>query len=107
MRRLFIPHTSYLIPHTSYLILHTSYFILHTSYFIVYTMPDLSDFFKENEDKLQEQPSEQVWQKLEKKLERTHRPKRRGIQFLQLWVVVLLLLILILAAVMVWHYTRQ
>jgi hypothetical protein len=69
-------------------------------------MPDLSDLFKENEEKLQEQPSEQVWQKLEKKLERTRRPKRRGIQFLQLWVVALLLLILILASVMVWHYTR-
>ncbi len=70
-------------------------------------MPDLFDFFKENEKNLQEQPSEQVWQKLETKLERTRRPKRRGIQFLQLWVVALLLLILILAAVMVWHYTRR
>jgi len=70
-------------------------------------MPDLFDFFRENEDKLHEQPSEKVWQKLEQKLERTRRPKRRGIHFLQLWVVALLLLILIFAAVMVWHYSRR
>jgi len=70
-------------------------------------MPDLFDFFKENEDKLHERPSEKVWQKLEQKLERTRRPKRRGIQFLQHWVVALLLLILIIAAVLVWHFSRQ
>ena len=70
-------------------------------------MPDLFDFFKENEDKLQERPSEQVWQKLEQKLERTRRPKRRGIRFLQLWVVALMLLILIMAAVMVWYFSRR
>jgi len=70
-------------------------------------MPDLFDFFKENEDKLQERPSDQVWQKLEQKLERNRRPKRRGIRFLQIWVVVLMLLILILAAMMVWHYARR
>ena len=70
-------------------------------------MPDIFDFFKENEDKLHERPSEKVWQKLEQKLERTRRPRRRGIRFLQLWVVVLLLLILIMAAVMVWHFSRR
>ena len=70
-------------------------------------MPDLFDFFKENEDKLHERPSEMVWQKLEQKLERTRRPRRRGIRFLQLWVVALLLLILIMAAVMVWHFSRR
>jgi type VI protein secretion system component VasF len=70
-------------------------------------MPDLFDFFKQNEDKLHEKPSEQAWQKLEQKLERNRRPKRRGIRFLQIWVVVLMLLILIMAAMMVWHYSKR
>jgi hypothetical protein len=70
-------------------------------------MPDLFDFFKENEDNIQEKPSEQVWQKLEQKLERNRRPRRRGIRFLQIWVVVLILLILILAAMLVWHYSHR
>ncbi len=70
-------------------------------------MPDIFDFFKENEDKLQERPSEQVWQKLEQKLDRNRRPKRRGIRFLQLWVVALIVLILMLAAVAVWYYARK
>jgi len=70
-------------------------------------MPDIFDFFKENEDKLHERPSDKVWQKLEQKLERTRRPRRRGIRFLQLWVVSLIILMLIFAAVMVWHFTRR
>jgi hypothetical protein len=70
-------------------------------------MPELFDFFKENEDKLHERPSEKVWQKLEQKLERTRRPKRRGIRFLQTWVVALLILILIFAAIMVWYFSRK
>lgn len=70
-------------------------------------MPDLFDFFKENEDKLQERPSEQVWQKLEQKLDRNRRRKRRGIRFMQTWTVALIVLILILASVLVWHYTRR
>ncbi|MDO8368643.1 MAG: hypothetical protein Q7T20_17725 [Saprospiraceae bacterium] len=70
-------------------------------------MPDIFDFFKENEDKLHERPSDQVWQKLEQKLERSRPPKRRDIRFLQIWVVALMVLILILAAVMVWHYSRR
>jgi hypothetical protein len=68
---------------------------------------DIFDFFKENESKLHERPSEQVWLKLEKKLERHRRPKRRGVQFLQLGVVALILLLLILAAVMVWHFSHK
>lgn len=70
-------------------------------------MPDLFDFFKENESKLHERPSEEVWQKLEKKLEKNRRPKRRGIQFMQLSVIVLMLLLLILAAVMVWYFSKK
>ena len=70
-------------------------------------MPDLFDFFKENESKLHERPSEQVWQKLEKKLEKTRRPKRRNIRFLQLGVVALVLLLLILVAVLVWYFVRR
>lgn len=69
-------------------------------------MPDLFDFFKENESKLHERPSEQVWQKLEKKLEKTRRPKRRSIRFLQLGVVALVLLLLILVAVLVWYFSK-
>lgn len=70
-------------------------------------MPDIFDFFKENEEKLHERPPEQLWQKLEQKLEHMPRPKRRGIRFLQLWVIALILLILILASVLVLHYTHQ
>lgn len=70
-------------------------------------MPDLFDFFKENESKLHERPSDQVWQKLEKKLDRSRRPKRRGLMFLQLGVVALILLLLIFAAVMVWHFSKK
>jgi len=70
-------------------------------------MPDLFDFFKENESKLHELPSEQVWKKLEKRLEKRKRRVRRGIQFLQMGSVALAILLLLLAAVMVWHYTRK
>lgn len=70
-------------------------------------MSDIFDFFRQNEQKLHEKPPEQVWQKLEQKLDRNPRRKpRRGIGFLQLWVVALILLILILASVAVWHYTQ-
>lgn len=69
-------------------------------------MPDLFDFFRENESKLHERPPEQVWQKLENRLKRNRRPRRPGIRFLQLGAVALIILLLILAAVMVWHYTR-
>lgn len=70
-------------------------------------MSDIFDFFKENEQKLHEKPSERVWQRLERKLERARRPKRRGLQFLQIGVVVLILLLLLLAAFLVWHYSRK
>lgn len=70
-------------------------------------MPDLFDFFKENESKLYERPSEQVWQKLEKKLEKTRRPRKRSIRFLQLGTVALVLLLLILTAVLVWYFVRR
>ena len=70
-------------------------------------MPDLFDFFKENESKLHERPPEQVWQKLEKKLEKTRRPRQRSIRFLQLGTVALALLLLILAAVLVWYFVRR
>ncbi len=70
-------------------------------------MPDLFDFFKENESKLHERPPEQVWQKLEKKLEKTRRPRQRSIRFLQLGTIALVLLLLILAAVLVWYFVRR
>ena len=67
-------------------------------------MSDLFDFFKENEEKLHERPSEKTWQKLEQKLKRTRRPKRRGIRFLQLGAVALAILLLLLAAGLVWYF---
>ncbi|MBL7825385.1 MAG: hypothetical protein JNJ57_02065 [Saprospiraceae bacterium] len=70
-------------------------------------MSDIFDFFKQNESKLHERPPEKVWKQLEKKLEKSRRPKRRGIQFLQLGVVALIILLLILMAVMVWHFSRK
>ena len=70
-------------------------------------MPDIVDFFKENEEKLHERPSEQVWQKLEQQLHRTRRRKRRGIRFLQMGMVALLILLLIFVAVIVWYFVRR
>ena len=70
-------------------------------------MSDLFDFFKENESKLHERPSEQTWQKLEQKLNRNRRPKRRGIRFLQLATVALVILLLLLAAGMVWYFVKR
>ena len=70
-------------------------------------MPDIFDFFKENESELQERPSERVWQKLEKKLDRNNRPKRRKLMFLQLGTVALILLLLLFAAAMVWYFSRK
>ncbi len=71
------------------------------------TMPDLFDFFKENEDKLHERPSEQAWQKLEQKLKKSRRPKRQGIRFLQLGVIALAVLLLLFAAAMVWYFSKK
>lgn len=70
-------------------------------------MPDLFDFFKANEDKLHERPSEQVWQKLEKRLDKRKPRRRRRIRFLQLGIIALALLLLLLAAWLVWYYVRQ
>ncbi|MEO6039813.1 MAG: hypothetical protein ABIQ93_15470 [Saprospiraceae bacterium] len=70
-------------------------------------MSDLFDFFKENESQLHERPSEQAWQKLERKLDKSRRRKRRGIHFLQLGTVALMLLLLLLAAAMVWYFVRK
>jgi len=70
-------------------------------------MPDLFDLFKESESQLTERPSEQAWQKLEKKLEKSRRRKRRGIRFLQLGLVALVLMLLLLAAGMVWWFVRN
>ena len=70
-------------------------------------MSDLFDFFKENESQLHERPSEQAWQKLEKKLDKSRRRKRRSIRFLQLGTVALVLLLLLLAAAMVWYFVRK
>lgn len=70
-------------------------------------MSDLFDFFRENESKLHERPPEKVWQQLEQRLEKSRRPRRRGIHFLQPVVTVIILFILLLAAVLVWHYSAK
>jgi hypothetical protein len=69
-------------------------------------MPDIFDFFKENESKLHERPPEQVWKQLESRLAKRKQKRRKDIPFLQMWVVSLVILVLILAAVAVWYYTR-
>jgi cytoskeletal protein RodZ len=70
-------------------------------------MSDLFDFFKDNEPKLHERPSEKVWQKLEKQLNKAQRPKRHGIRFLQLELVSIVLLILIASALIVWFFVQN
>ena len=70
-------------------------------------MSDIFDFFKENEKKLLERPPDQAWKKLEKKLEKNRRPKRRRIRFLQLGAVVIAILLLLLAAAMVWYFSQK
>lgn len=67
-------------------------------------MPDLFEFFKENESKLYERPPEQAWEKLERRLEKARRRRRRKIRFLQLGAVAVVLLILLLAAGLVWYF---
>ncbi|MFN7832306.1 MAG: hypothetical protein ACK5Q2_10015 [Bacteroidota bacterium] len=70
-------------------------------------MSDLFDFFRENESKLHEHPPEKVWQQLEQRLEKSRRPRRRGICFFQPVVTAIILFILLLAAVLVWHYSAK
>ncbi len=70
-------------------------------------MSDLFDFFRENESKLHERPSEQVWKNLENRLRQNRRPRRRGILFLQLGAVALIILLLLLVAAVVWYYARR
>ncbi len=68
---------------------------------------DLFEFFKENESKLHERPSEQAWKKLEGRLERRRLRKRRMIRFLQLGAVVAALVLLLLAAGLVWYFVKN
>jgi len=70
-------------------------------------VPDLFDFFKENESKLYERPPEQAWEKLEIRLEKVRRRHRRTIRFLQIGVVALVLLLLLLAAGLVWYFVQR
>jgi hypothetical protein len=70
-------------------------------------MPDLFDFFKENESKLHERPPEKVWTKLEARLDKKRRKRRKGIRFLQTGVVGLALFLLLLAALLVWYFVRK
>ncbi|MBK8554950.1 MAG: hypothetical protein IPL65_03870 [Lewinellaceae bacterium] len=68
-------------------------------------MSDLFDFFKENESKLFEAPPAQAWKKLESRLDKRRR-ERRKIRFLQIGVVSIILLLLLLAAFLGWYFTK-
>jgi hypothetical protein len=70
-------------------------------------VPDLFDFFRENESKLFERPPEHAWKKLEDRLEKRRQGQRRTIRFLQLGAVALVILILLMAAGLVWYFVRQ
>lgn len=70
-------------------------------------MPDLFEFFKENESKLYESPPPKTWEKLEKRLEKRRQKRRRKIRFLQLGLVALVLLLLLLAAGLVWYFVQR
>lgn len=67
---------------------------------------DIFDLFKKNASKLDEPPPEQTWAKLEQRLLQRKRPRRKGIQFLQLGAVVLIVLVLIVAILMVMYYKK-
>ncbi len=71
---------------------------------------DPFDIFKQQESKLHEKPPEQVWKKLEKRLEQHRRRRpRRGLRKpeLQLGAVALALLLILFAAVVVWWFVRN
>jgi fatty acid desaturase len=70
-------------------------------------MSDLFDFFKENESKLHEAPPARAWDKIEARLERKRRTRRRGIRFLQLGVVALALLLVTFVAWAVWYFYQK
>jgi hypothetical protein len=64
-------------------------------------MSDLFDFFKENEDKLRNNPSSQVWSKLEQQLVARKRKRRRKLFLQTVWIAITIAL-LVLAASMVY-----
>lgn len=70
-------------------------------------MSDLFDFFRENEGKLHEPPSEKAWQRLEQRLETRRRRRERRIRFLQLGAVAMAIFLLLLAAVLVWYFSKK
>lgn len=70
-------------------------------------MPELFDFFKENESKLYERPPERAWEKLESRLEKRRKRRRRAIRFLQLGALVLIIFLLLLAAGLVWYFAKM
>ena len=68
-------------------------------------MPDIFDFFRENESKLQEKPPERVWRQLEKRLQANRGPRRKKIPFLPMSTFVALALALLLAMLLLWFFT--
>ncbi|MEN9610960.1 MAG: hypothetical protein RLZZ628_1774 [Bacteroidota bacterium] len=62
--------------------------------------------FREQEVLVEESPSPQLWERLEKKLDARPRPKRRP-PMLQLPVTILILIVLVLATLVVWIWTHQ
>jgi hypothetical protein len=62
--------------------------------------------FSEQEVLVEEMPSAQLWERLERKLDARPRPKRRPLM-LQLPVTILILIVLVLATIVVWIWTHQ
>lgn len=67
-------------------------------------MPDIFDFFRENESKLQEKPPERVWRQLEKRLKTRRASPRKRIPFLRLSTLAAIAVALLLAAFLVWFF---
>lgn len=67
-------------------------------------MPDIFDFFRENESKLQEKPPERVWRQLEKRLQTKRASHRTRIPFLRLSTLAAIAVALLLAALLVWFF---
>jgi hypothetical protein len=61
---------------------------------------------REQEVLVEESPSPQLWERLERKLDARPRPKRRP-PILQLPVTILILIVLVLATIVVWIWTHQ
>jgi len=67
-------------------------------------MSDLFDFFRENASKLQEQPADKVWKRLERRLIRR---RRRAKLIFPIWIAAMSLGLLLMAAFLVYYFLRH